>query len=555
MLGRSRREFEGTGILDVSGMFAGWRMTNSMLIRDPDGYSKDLISLETYLAEDRFDNTNKTNEWKRQKWDLGKPLELRKAFFKTIEIDGPDGTKVKKLIDSKGNIIEDNSDDFSDCQLRDEFSYSLGTLLKLAQLLPDDKDVVNNKDGAGDEKLKAKREIRTKIFERIARENPTGMVLFLRGLRFENGSNLGKQFNIQLENLDKFMYGTERIAPAMLSPSSTTPPYLKDTPEWQLLNEKLTLANEIRLRRIKESLAKEATYSKDQLSFERIFKDEVLTNLTSEEEFRKANYTKEKLGERYDDISRIGQSISGQLAEIRFPSVPILNDLLYENYKFTEAGTEIARRRLGGDVPKFYEAMEKIGHVIQNIQDIDPKKAMEEFHVAVDALAFPLGQEASQSNIYPVIKAYLRYIQAGGEKFQDISSPDQKARGEAKYKYSNPLLVWLKTQGLYKGIKNAADSPNSIAQVYGGKNAAAYNELELADLVTEAVKVGTLRKGVRNPDGSWMWTDLYSDIKKKFKLGWFWKWFSTIFRDLSILYVAGMAREFTKDSTKGLDKN
>jgi hypothetical protein len=537
MLGRSRKEFEGTGILDVSGMFNGWRMTNSMLIKDPEKYSNELISLETFLAEDRYDSRGETNVFQRTKFNLGNSDDLRRAFY-ALEKD-ENGKLIK---DEKGNYIlkKDASGEYT---LKEEFSYSLGTLLKFDKLLPNDKDVANNKDGKGEEILKAKREIRTKIFERIAKENPAGMVLFLRGLRFERESDFGRQFNASLEDLDRFMYGTERITPAMLS--GTTPPHLKDTQEWKLLNEKLTLANEIRLRNISKSLAGDDV-SKDDMSFEQIFK-KVLSDIAPEQA--------EMCIARYKEISSIGQKISGQLAEIRFPSVPILNDLLYENYKFTEAGTEIARRRLGGDVPKFYEAMEKIAHLIQNIQDIDPKKAMEELHIAVDALAFPLGQESSQSNIYPVVKAYLRYIQAGGEKFQDISTPEQKALGEAEYKYDNPLMVWLKTQGIYKAIKQAANQPTSIAQVYGGKTAYSYNEMELDDLVNDAVKLGTLRRGVKNPDGSWMWTDLYSDVKKKFKIGWFWKWFSVVFRDLWIYYAMGMAKEFGKDTTKGIDKN
>jgi hypothetical protein len=539
MLGRSRKEFEATGILDVTGMFNTWRMTNAMFIKDPDGIGG-LISLETYLNEDRF---TKEGAWQK-KLKTDTPDGLRKAFFATDK-DG-------NFIDDGGSVIDKTAienGDFSKCILKKEFSYSLGTLLKLKDLLPDDKNVVNK---GGDELLQAKREVRTKIFERIAKENPVGMAIFLRGLRFNKDSALGKKHNTSLGNLDRFMYGTDRIANA-----GVIAPNLQDTKEWKLLNEKLTLANEIRLRNIAKSLSGELIegrpVSEKEMTFEHIFEKEVLSKLTSEEE-------KTYLRTIYKEISNIGQDISGELAEIRWPSVPILNDLLYEHYQFVEAGPEIARRRLGGDVPKFHETMEVIAGVIQNIQDIDPKKAMEEFHKAVDALAFPLGQEVSQSNIYPLVYAYFRFIQAGGEKFKDVTgknpkNPEEKERGETTHKYESDLMTWLRRQNIYTALRKSFNEPNSIAQVYGGKKAFAYNEMDLDDLINDAVKVGTLRKGVRKSDGDWMWTDLQGELKKKFKLGWLWRIFLAGFRDLLWLYGVGMVKEFGKDTTKGIDKN
>ncbi len=499
LFGRSRKDYETSGILDVAGMFTGWRQMNMLFIKDRFDYSgKSSVSVEEYLRRERFVGTDKNGKNLYNKFNLDNVNELRDAF-----------------LDEKGD-------------LRKEFNHSLGVLLKMSPILPGDNDVANGRN----ELLNAKREIRIAIWKRIAEENPAGLLNLLHGFRLKSGDNR------IYEEIDRFMfsgdYHQEGIVNKGAHPSSLRE---LETDQGRLLFDKLTLANEIRMMKITRWMEGEVV-SEAEFSFRNIFENTVLNNLTEEE---KQICSKEILIGMYNKISDVGKKTATHLAEIRFPSNPIMNDLLYEHLIYGEAGEEFFRRRFGSDIPHMHEASTELMKLVDNVSGIPTEKAIETLLKIIQGIGSPQGIQTAQSNAFIIVDAYHRFIQAGGEKF--IETKDHK------YIYEGELTKWLKRQSLYRGSRQAINKPNSIAQVYAGKNAPALDESEMNKLFNQELTMGVLRKGLKDAKGDWKWTDLYDEFKKKYKTKPGGR-ILAVLRDLLWIYISGVFADFVKETSK-----
>jgi hypothetical protein len=329
-----------------------------------------------------------------------------------------------------------------------------------------------------------KAQIRQAIWERTALDNPLAMVSFVHGLRYVGESD--ESANSRL--------------------------FLKD-PSWEGLHTKLFQLHEIRMSKLREGKGAPNSY----ISLNDLIAQEAAQVAQGKEGIKLLSAEQALLSK----IQSEGVRAAKEFVNIRFPFTPFINDTLFENADYSDAGSEFYRRRAASDLPAFSSAYEAFVKLMGNPGGTDPEKALEVLHEMVEALGSPLSTEGGQNKVLPFTTAYFQFIEMGGN---------------AKNRFTKELRKW----NIANGIIHALRKPNSIAQEYAGIHAAAKDEEALLDLAHKAAEVGVLNH------------HLVEKIKKKFGLS-LWKLLFAGFRNLAPILIVSAVGEFFKESGKDVE--
>jgi hypothetical protein len=529
ILGKGRRKFEETGILNITGVFSGWRQENFLFLDIPDADGLKHISIDQFLKSDRYNPDIETPDGKIRE-DIGISPEALKGKF-------PGELKGKGLIEVdpkalKGLFLQPNG------ELKPHFEHSLGVLLRLGQVTPSEKD---NKPV-----LEVKKEVRTAIWKKIAKENPLAMANILYGMKLKlEGKNA---LNPRLEGLSSRMY----------TAINDVTKEKQDTDLWARLREKLTIAHEEKMRKMAQEKEEEKIRrltAGEQLTLESAINDLINRNRSPGQEGTGIEELSTEERNMLSEIQDLGDSLAGELAEVRFPSNPTMNDVLFETANYNAAGTEFFKRRVGGDIVQFYEAGGKFIELMVDPSGADTEQALAAMKAMVVALANPNGLESGQNDVAPVFEAYLDFIREGGP------TPKGRMVEFGSFVFEEAMAT--------NAMKHFVRRPTSLAQEYGGVLAPSHNIYEVGDILDKALKDETLRRGrpersilgggfrkalatlklTKQEEEGWAWTNLYERFRKKFKVKAGWK-FGALFRDMLLVFGAGASAEFTQKTAR-----
>ena len=514
ILGKNRKKFEETGILNITGVFSSWRQNNILFLNVPGvNHATDepqRISIENFLNY----NNLKIGDLDAQNVEMVRKLSrlgLNQQMIQELKQEYDKDRKLLRVSPQalRGIFIQENG------ELRSHFNHSLGALLRLSEVTPDEKDSRSMLD--------AKRAVRIAIWKKIASDNPLAMASILYGMELDGNEEL----NNRLKAIGNSMYITKNEMTGEK----------EDTPLWAKLREKLTVAQEIRMRSIAEGR---------DMSF-----DEALTQLQSgtpqageglppapvsgeeglipapiegapiEKPSEGAKLSAEEV-KLLEQIRNVGKRLVGNLAEVRFPSNPIMNDVLFETADYSEAGTEFYKRRTGSDLVSFYEGGGGLTQLISNPGALTLDQAKEILGKVVKSLGDPNGLESAQNDVAPILEGYIDFTREGG--------PISQGRlGQiVSFAFKEGMLV--------NGVKRVFRRPTSLAQKYIGPFGSTHNIYEIRNFLDQALQAEILRKGI-NEEGR-ITTDLYERFRKKFKVKGFWM-FLAFLRDMFPIAAAG----------------
>ncbi len=179
----------------------------------------------------------------------------------------------------------------------------------------------------------------------------------------------------------------------------------------------------------------------------------------------------------YDEIVRIGRDNAKNLADIKFPYTPFMDDFRltkgenYEGPKYEEWGSASMPRRYAGDLAGFYKG----GGALIGIQD-EPNRPIEEieksFHEALAGIASPQGKEAAQNVINPFIRTFARMAET--------------------YKRDKiPFLTYA---------YEISGAPTSKLQEHFGRKGQSLDEQKLGNFFENLTANGCLRRGLKRDE-------------------------------------------------------
>jgi len=496
------------------------------------------------------------------------------------------------IADATSQVLRESFLDANN-NLRPEFNSGLGALLMHSVLRPSDV----TKQNYGDGYTKTLQEIREAIFARAVENNPLEIAFMLQGAKVhvhpsdfqsepqragEDDHAYHKRVEEERHNNQKawerLMVGrTPAEQQAYAARSRMLNRYFEtnginiakggadhdvwfgnDTDENIGLQEKLTIANEIRLDSIREAYRTfgTATYTPEKTL------DQILAERP---ELQLDDAERALLGR----IRNGGIQISKDLANIRFPNTPFLNDMIYETANYSNAGPTSFGASFA-DIVRYNETQGQLTQLAISPADVKPEDFLEVMKKAVLALEDPLGTDTAQDLLYSFVEAYTGFIWAGGVK---------KSMGES-WLAEMMDQVNVKMHVKEKWFKLAT----SVAQVYGGNKAASLTVEQMDDFIKQLLVHKIIRRGIysgehaqeeqfglhqmRNKVRSsirapflkllgkeeephfYAYTDLTKKLKKRFYLdNWFFKLLKNIF-DLSAIVIPVASLDTAKEGGK-----
>lgn len=474
-------DYEVAGMFKVSGIFSTWRNKAMIIDHTPiamhEGNTvglytkaiKDNIELEIQMKFGK-DIADQVREMLGLKEGEEKSDERFKTLFKAKFAEklakdksfNQEFEKAKK--DAEPRILRETYLT-SDGQLRKEFTNSLGVLLRDISSAEKDIQVPGLID--------AKQDVRAAIWRKVAEENPMGIAFFMAGMEFKDG----KSPDLGGRSLDDFRLFSDKLTRTETKDKTTGKPTLTT---WGDLREKLMIAREIRLA----GLVKETPEIRG-------LRDILQHDMGVDEDSPEWKFL--------DDIEHYGKCVAGDLASVRLPFNPFMNDVVFEQIEYNEAGNQYYNRRMGdiGAIQESYKAFNTVASDPAGISREDALKAVREAIVALDG---PNGWDAAQDEALPFFMSLLDFWEMGGEK--------------------SGIAKWLVKDNLYGPLARALKIPNSLAQKYGGTGAIAYDEFEMRGLLDEAYTLGITRKSITGKDGYIEFTDIDDFLRKKKNVKW-----------------------------------
>jgi hypothetical protein len=509
------------------------------------------------LSGSEFTRFNR--KFERRKSDA-QPELLREIFL--AKQTNPDGS-IKRNLDGSvfGYITVTNPDGSTGYELDSRFTNAYGSLLKLEDITPLETDI--QVPGL----LEAKAAVRRAILRRMTDENPMALAFLMAGMDFEGGAPTfhtlptykGTDREKKQRALDEFRLFARGLNPDEpdLKKSTSEP----DVYTYRNLLTKLNLANEIRLSSIEqnaldmvpgqiekqnaalqdraEQLEGEGKIAEAQAIRGKI-KDKPSPALSLNEILGKRDFQvhlEPKETELLEQIREYGRDVAGELTAIRFPYIPIMNDMTWGTVDFREGGAIYYSRQIGDDVGRFH-AWKKIEPFQRSPTAFNPYDVIKIMKEAKEELTGPNGTEGAQDILLPFELAHWDMIQIGGQ------FGDWKGSGVLKFLAANLFA---------REIAHNTNLSNSIAQVWGGVDAPAFDVVAMNDLFNAYLKEALIRRGnkIKRPDGRNKFSDIYDYTRKKYKVSYgipF--WLLAIIGDLFPIAVIGAANEARKKTTE-----
>lgn len=382
--------------------------------------------------------------------------------------------------------------------LRPEFRSGLGILAR--RLLPTEKDAGHErrlsfgKLRPRDTSLwDAKEKIRTKLWERAAEDNPIILASFLQGLRYKKGVNLPAEIDEETRIVD--IFGPQGKA-ATLGVS------------WEQFEDKMLWFNEVRVQ-----------FNKSGQNLDLPSVIAIATSTLSNENLALSP----EEGELYDYIVAQGRGAAKELANVKFSIEPFMTDVSFETLDIKKAGPTFIKRRLAGDLGATIQSHKAMGELLDNPAGTDPDHMIEVVGGSVKALSGPYGKEGAQKRLLPLFMAMASMYEKGGH----ISEF-----------WNNLAMRQLRKSPVGDIFLTLARRPKSIAQQFGGLEAAALDEQDMYVLGEKALKEAVMDH------------HFFKKYKKKFAGSGRMLWF--LFRDvLSLAIVTTVLSTSKKGFTEG----
>lgn len=373
-------------------------------------------------------------------------------------------------------------------ELRPEFNNSLGILLRQGFITPSEKDLKNFDRDHENMKLK----IRAAIWRRTAELNPLAMVSYLQEAQVLSDKpvrNVHGVLEPEKSPWQKFLKGKTPAERARLETRRTRLIAegfdgalvfnIENRPDWNEqtnaqgnvvsigLKRKLIIANEMRLATILEAHTSRnsgAIRDLDWIVQNRLTGDFALTN-----------------GERVllGEIEDKGKIIAEELATIRLPFNPFMNDIVYETANYEAPGEASYKDALGGDTPAFFRADNEFIKLVGNPAGLkEAKEAIAVLAAVSEYLGDPLGKSDGQDRVAPFLIGFLRFVQRGGIL---------RERG-------HPKQAFLDEWTLKNWIKQKMQLSSSWAQRFGTNSSLSLDVYEIEHAIKDAQKDNVLRK-------------------------------------------------------------
>ena len=212
--------------------------------------------------------------------------------------------------------------------------------------------------------------------------------------------------------------------------------------------------------------------------------------------------------ELLDQIQAYGNDVAEELAEVRFPYNPVMNDVVWGTVDFRKAGAIYFSRQVGDDVARFQT--EKKLEAVNREPTMEPKNAIEAIHEGAKILDGPNGRDKVQDEFLPLIMALADFYRAGGQ-------------------LGDGPLATLMRWGLHntwyaKELANILNTSNSVAQEYGGAKAPCLDQLAMNDWFNDVLVAELTRRSIKSKlsDGTvYNFADIDGWLRRKYGLSFF----------------------------------
>lgn len=422
--------------------------------------------------------------------DLGVLLD-----FSAITING---TEFKQLPDSdKADFLKSIFLDEKG-SIRADFKRGLGAALFYGL-----KPSTSGHHPDSQEYLDVKENIRRKIWEKAAEENPLGVIPFLHGLEYKNGEKV-------------------KIMPDRGASKA-------EQEKWQSFSRKLFQLNEIKMQRIKrwDAYLKSDDTSVRNHAVEEI-KKVTLESIIAEEEHRNVPED-QKITLKPDEIKLLdrirdeGRKAAPHLANIRFAHMPFMNDLSLEKIDYGIVGAEAYRRMLN-DTGGFQGANEALIKLMNNPSKFkEPEEIFETIMPFIEGVGGILSTSEGQKKGYIWIEGVLDMFERGANTpTHKIKVPDI---GPIKFKpIELKTLAFVERKfrqfPLVNEILRFTRQANSKAQNTAGPDASVWDNQKLFKASEEALHAGVMSeeeiKKFRKRFGNRLWMQFKMFLRAAF---------------------------------------
>ncbi len=371
---------------------------------------------------------------------------------------------------------------------------------------------------------KIKEDIRAKIWERTAEDNPLAIIPYLNKMEYGHGGSKHKTFggkNIfkeQIEVDDPAAPGGHRAL----------------TVDWPVLQRKLNFLNEIKLAKVRGVKNTNGTYAvPPELGFklqDAMTHVETITGggfditLPANHPRNVSNLSPDEL--RFlEEVRSEAHHVSHEMANVKFAFAPFMNDVVLEDTDYDQPGQESFARHFR-DMAQFNATNGAIAEAMDNLGLITDYHKMVEFIAKFSkGITGVHGDPYAKEKSYAVIDATVGFFRRG----ENVYGKSEKYEGEEKMTRTKKIKRWIKQQDEFHEFRQKIHKPNSEAQMYYNIKALAIDRGQTYEAMEDLAAAGL------------MGHDQEEDYKKRFggKLK-LWKFILDLFVPRMIL--EGVAR-------------
>lgn len=297
---------------------------------------------------------------------------------------------------------------------------------------------------------KAKEQIRAKIWQKAAEENPLGLVSYLHGLQYEGEKNA-----------------------VSIVPGPSAPQAEKNA--WRGFERKLFQLNEMKMQRIR-AFDRDLSSNDPNIRNQAIdmIKNISLRGIITEEAPRADGVHLDQA--EIDWLSNIkseGQRAAPHLANIRFEYNPFLNDVPFEKLDYSVIGAE-GFRRMVNDTLSFGEAnVALIGLMDNPTKFKKPEEINEVIAPFVKGVGDILGTDVGQRKGWLWLGETYAFFERGGNA-------------------GGPIRKRFRQLPFVNAALGAIHRPNSLAQKFAGMEASNWDAQQLLKASEEALHAGVI---------------------------------------------------------------
>lgn len=366
-------KFELPTLTGIRAWWASWRSTGGILRQTPAGYDMRGSVAGATIAHKEA-GSNKT--------DIT-PANANLGLLLNTEALIINGRDWKDLSDRehadyfRSVLLKPNG------ELRDDFQSALGVVYK----------VFLNPAGHQQEKNRelnaVKEEIRTKIWERVAVENPLIAISYLHGLKLEGQNAIFSDVYTRL-------------------------------PNWKLFEEKMNFYNEIKMAKIKGKI--------DPVTKAVIEPPEPAFTLQNAIDFVRNNAA---AGNPYElnpqeqallaEIRNSMHGVAHDMANVKYAFIPFMNDTMFEKFDYEQPGNEAYARHYR-DLGQFASSNNAISEAIDNLGKINSYEAMVEFmDKFTKGITAVHGDNYAKEKAYVVADATIGFFRRGEQEHNPVA--------------------------------------------------------------------------------------------------------------------------------------